>query len=256
LAESYSGVQEHENVIKTYEELEKKQYQLDAMDYVRLGISYKAVKDTINTGKYFGKAASMDSVYYVLLQEVGLMYYGSRNYPEAIRWFEKRIAASPNDTDVAATWQNMGLCQFYSARTQQDTLKALSSIRNAINFKPYSQSYWLVFAQISEYADSVESARAAYQTAADMDTTNVQAYFGLASISYRLKNNDDAIEYFKKVMRLDGKHKYAPYYLAQCYLRQKNNSAAIPYLKKYVELDPGGQFTANSKRILKQLGVN
>ncbi|MBL7959215.1 tetratricopeptide repeat protein [bacterium] len=256
LAESYSGIQDHENTIKTYEELEKKQYPLDAMDYVRLGLSYKAVKDTLNTGKYFSKAASADSLYHVLLQEVGLMYYGSKNFAEAARWFEKRIAANANDTAVAGTWQSLGLSQFYSAKTRQDTLKALSSIRNAIHLKPYSQYYWLIFAQIAEYADSVESAKMAYEQVVDIDSNNAQAYFGLASISYRSKDNDKAITYFKQVIRLDDKHKYAPYYLAQCYLRQKNNLAAIPYLRRYVELDPNGQFAVNSKRILKQLGAN
>lgn len=256
LAESYSGIQDHEKTIKMYEELEKKQYPLDAMDYVRLGLSYKAIKDTLNTGKYFSKAASADSLYHVLLQEVGLMYYGSKNFVEAARWFEKRIAANANDTAVAGTWQSLGLCQFYSAKTRQDTLKALSSIRNAIHLKPYSQYYWLIFAQIAEYADSAASAKMAYQQVVDIDSNNAQAYFGLASISYRLKNNDEAITYFKQVIRLDDKHKYALYYLAQCYLRQKNNLAAIPYLRKYVELDPNGQFAVNSKRILKQLGAN
>ncbi|MBL7996465.1 tetratricopeptide repeat protein [bacterium] len=256
LAESYAGVQDHENTIKVYEELEKKQYPLDAMDYVRLGLSYKAAKDTLNTGRYFSKAASADSLYHVLLQEVGLMYYGSRNFTEAARWFEKRIAANTTDTALAGTWQNLGLCQFYSAKTRQDTLKALSSIRNSINLKPTSLSSWLIFAQVAEYADSLESAKTAYRKVVEIEPVNAQAYFGLASISYRLKNNDEAIAYFKQVIRLDDKHKYAPYYLAQCYLRQKNNFAAIPYLRKYVELDPQGQFAVNSKRILKQLGAD
>ena len=102
----------------------------------------------------------------------------------------------------------------------------------------------------------MEASKAAYEIAVKMDSNNVQAYFGLDSISYRLKKNDLAIQYFKKVISLDEKHKYAPYYLAQCYLRQKKNSVAIPHLKKYLELDSTGPFSADAKRILKQLGVN
>lgn len=256
LAESYAGVNDHINVIKIYEELEKSSYALDAKDYVRLGIAYKVNKDTLNTGKFFTKAATLDSVYNYLYQDVGSMYYGSKNYTEASRWFQKRINESPNDSVVATALQNLGLCQFYAAKNKQDTINALSSIRKAISLKPYSQSYWLVFAQISERADSVESSKTAYETVIQMDSTYVQAYFGLASISYRLKKNDTAIQYFMKVISLDEKHKYAPYYLAQCYLRQKKNYAAIPFLKKYLELDPGGPFTADAKRILKQLGVH
>lgn len=256
LAESYSGVNEHEKVISTYEELEKKSYPLDAKDYVRLGVSCKAMKDTLKTGKFFSKAAALDPIYNNLYQDVGAMYYASKNYSEAIKWFEKRVHSNPNDSSVATAWQNLGLCQFYVAKNKQDSLNALSSIRNAVALKPYSQSHWLVLAQISERADSVESSKTAYEVAVKIDTTNVQAYFGLASISYRLKKNDLAISYFNKVISLDEKHRYAFYYLAQCYLRQKKNSVAIPYLKKYLELDPAGPFASDSKRILKQLGVN
>ena len=256
LAESYSGVNEHDRVIRTYEMLEQKAYPLDARDYVRLGLSYKAMKDTARTARFLSKAAELDPQYQSLYQDIGTMYYAAKNYAEAMQWFGKRVTATPNDSTVATAWQNLGLCQFYSAKNKQDTLSALSSIRKAINLKPYSQSYWLVFAQISERADSVEASKAAYEIAVKMDSNNVQAYFGLASISYRLKKNDLAIQYFKKVISLDEKHKYAPYYLAQCYLRQKKNSVAIPHLKKYLELDSTGPFSADAKRILKQLGVN
>lgn len=256
LAESYSGVNEHTKVISLYEMLEQKAFVLDAKDYVRLGLAYKAEKDTLNTAKFFNKAAEMDSQYQVLYQDIGTMYYAGKNYPEAIRWFGKRVNVNPNDSAVATAWQSLGLCQFYAAKNKQDTLAALSSIRKAIMLKPYSQSYWLVFAQIAERADSIDASKAAYEIVANMDTANVQAYFGLASISYRLKKNDLAIQYFKKVISLDEKHKYAPYYLAQCYLRQKKNSAAIPHLKQCLELDPTGPFSADAKKILKQLGAN
>lgn len=256
LAESYSGANEHEKAINTYNMLEEKSFSLDAKDYVRLGLSYKAVNDTLNTAKFFSKAAEMDPQYRVLYQDIGTMYYSGKNYPAAMHWFRKRVSVSPDDSMAATSWQNLGLCQFYAAKSRQDTLNALSSIRKAIILKPYSQSYWLVFAQIAERTDSVESSKAAYEIAANLDSANVQAYFGLASISYRLKKNDLAIQYFKKVIGLDEKHKYAPYYLAQCYLRQKRNSTAIPYLKRYLDLDPAGPFSTDAKKILKQLGAN
>lgn len=256
LAESYSGVNDHVKVIGIYEMLEQKAFILDAKDYVRLGLAYKAEKDTLSAARFFSKAAEMDPQYQALYQDIGAMYYAGKNYPEAVRWYEKRVNANPNDSAVATSWQNLGLCQFYAAKNKQDTLNALSSIRKAIILKPYSQSYWLVFAQIAERTDSVESSKAAYEIAANLDSANVQAYFGLASISYRLKKNDLAIQYFKKVIGLDEKHKYAPYYLAQCYLRQKRNSTAIPYLKRYLDLDPTGPFSTDAKKILKQLGAN
>jgi superkiller protein 3 len=256
LAESYSGVNEYTKVISLYETLEQRAFVLDAKDYVRLGLAYKAVKDTLNTAKFFSRAAELDPQYHALYQDIGTMYYAGKNYSEAIQWFGKRVEAGPNDSSVATALQNLGLCQFYAAENKQDTLSALSSIRKAISLKPYSQSYWLVFAQISERADSVEASQVAYEVALTLDTTSVQAYFGLANISYRLKNNDMAIQYFKKVINLDENHKYAPYYLAQCYLRQKKNSAAIPYLKKYLDVEPAGSFSADAKKILKQLGAN
>ena len=256
LAECYSAVQENFNAIQSYEELLKNRYELEAKDYARLGILYKTLKDTVNTIKCFDMAASMDSAYQSLFLDIGLMYYAGRNYQEAARWFERRVAASPNDSNVSSAWQNLGLAQFYSAKTTEDTIKAIFSVRKAISLKPSSQPYWLILAQICEYADSVESAKTAYQVVADIDTSDAQAYYGLASIAYRLKDNDVAIGYFTKVMNLDHKFKYAPYFAAQCYLRQKKNFAAIPFLKKYLELDPEGQFAANAKFILKQLGAN
>ncbi len=256
LAESYSGANEHEKAINTYSILEEKSISLDAKDYVRLGLAYKAVKDTLNTAKFFSKAAEMDPQYHVLYQDIGTMYYSGKNYLEAMQWFRKRVSTGTGDSIIASAWLNLGLCQFYAAQNHQDTLDALSSIRNAITLKPYSQSYWLVLAQILERADSVEASQTAYEMAVQMDTASVQAYFGLAGISYRLKKNDMAIQYFKKVMNLDEDHKYAAYYLAQCYLRQKKNSAAIPYLKRYLNLDPAGPFSTDAKKILKQLGAN
>lgn len=256
LAESYSIMNDYAAAIKIYEELQKKGIDLDAKDFVRMGLSYKALKDTARTGLYFDKAASMDPSYHFLYQEMGTMYLAAKNYTEAIRWYEKRIQASPHDSLTATAWQNLGLSQFYAAKTNQDTVHALLSLRNAIALKPYTLSHWLVFAQIAERADSLESAKTAYLTVLNFDTANAPGYFGLASVYYRLKQTDEAIRHFKKVLSVDDDHKYALYYLAQCYLRKKQNAEAIPYLKKYLAVDPGGSFALDSKKILKQLGVN
>jgi tetratricopeptide (TPR) repeat protein len=256
LAESYSGSGEHQKVILTYKNLLSRSVAMEGKDYARLGLSYRALRDTANTATYFGKAAETDSSLKGLYQDVGTMYYSGKYYSEAIKWFEKRVQFEPDDSSTSTAWQSLGLAQFYAARGKTDTLNALMSVRKAVQVKPYSIAHWLVLAQVSERVDSLELAKEAYRRVLADDSSNVQSYFGLASISFRQKKNEEAVKYFHKVMTLDEKNKLAPYYLAQCYLKLKKNSSAVPFLKKYLELDPKGPFASDSKNILKQLGVN
>ncbi len=256
LAESYSGAGDHPKVVQTYEYLVQREVALDGKDFARLGLSYKALRDTANTVKYFERAAVTDPTLNGLYQDLGTMYYSAKRFSEAIKWFEKRAISGPSDSTMATVWQNLGLSQLYAARVKTDTVNALSSLRKAVELKPYSLSHWLVLAQVSERADSIDLAKNAYTYVLAQDSFSVQSYFGLASISYRQKKNDEAIRCFLKVITLDDKHKAAPYYLAQSYLRLKKNSTAIPYLKRCLELDPAGPFAADCKRILKQLGAN
>lgn len=253
LGECYMAMGRYVKVISTYEGLLSKGQVVDGRSFLRLASAYRLEKDTANAVRYFAIAAETDTTLSFALHDAGMIYYSAKRYSDAITWFERRIATSPPDSNVAITWLNLGLCHYYAATSRQDTTLALACVRKAIVLKPYSSNYHTVLAQIAERADSVSMAEAAFRAAISLDSTNAQAYVGLGGLALKSGKYDEAIFNLNHALAKDDQNKYAHYAIARAYARRKKNGEAVMHYKKYLELDPDGPYSKDARKELVRL---
>jgi tetratricopeptide (TPR) repeat protein len=253
LAESYTYTNAYDKAVSSFEELVKNKYTFDSKNYILLGASYKALKDTVNTVKYFTKAVELDATQYERYYDIGAMFIAAKKYTEAASWFEKRLAISANDSNAALAWQQLGVCEFNSSKTRADSIKALVALRKATTLEPRSTSVWLTLGQISERLDSFDIAKDCYEKVLVVDTVNGIALFGRGMIAYNKdKKYEEAITYLQKAAK-DDRFKVAYYVIAQCLVKQNKRRDAIEKLKKYLELDPNGPYAKFAKTQLQKL---
>lgn len=290
LAESYVRTGNFEKAAAAYEDLLKRNFEMDSKDYVLLGASCKALKDTVNTVKYYTKAVSLDSFQYERYYDIGVMFAAAKKYSEAVSWFEKRLAISAADSNAATSLQQLGSCQFNSAKSRHDSVNALVALRKATALRPASAAAWQTLGQISERLDSVAVAKDAYERVLGIDSVNAVALFGLGTIAYnKEKKYNDAVSYLRKmvkdakfesaisyvqkaakdenlkndkisydgaveyVQKKDERFKIAHYMIAQCFVKLNKNRDAMEILKKYLAMDPNGPNAKFAKAQLLKL---
>ncbi len=289
LAESYVRTANFEKAAAGYEDLLKRNFEIDSKDYILLGASYKALKDTVNTVKYYTKAVSLDSLQYERYYDIGLMFAAAKKYSEAISWFEKRLAISSADSNAATSLQQLGSCQFNSARSRRDSVNALVALRKATALKPKSAAAWQTLGQICERLDSVALAKEAYEKVLGIDSVNAVALFGMGTIGYnKEKKYNDAVSYLRKmvkddrfeeaisymqkaakdenlkkdkkydeavqfVQKKDERFKIAHYMIAQCFVKLNKNRDAVEILRKYLVMDPNSPNAKFAKAQLLKL---
>ncbi len=211
--------------------------------YTGLGATYKKNGDTLSTIKFYEKAYGLNKDFYPLFHELGLMYYTSKNYGEAKRWFGKRVEASPQDSMAFSSWFLMGVSKYYSSKSRPDSLKAVDDIKKSLELKSNTNNY-ATLGGILRTLDSTSQARWAYQQAILTDSTNTRAYSDLGILIFNMPKSlpDEAIKNFQLAIKFDSKgtNKGANYFLGLAYMRAKKGKEAKEAFKKYLELDPEG----------------
>ena len=71
-----------------------------------------------------------------------------------------------------------------------------------------------------------------------MNSNYEDAYFNIASCELELKNYEECIKYYNKVIELNPNNTYAYYNIGLTKIKQKNYEDAIKYFNKVLELDP------------------
>lgn len=78
-----------------------------------------------------------------------------------------------------------------------------------------------------------------YETAVNLDPTNVGAHYNLGLVYSELSRYEDAEKAFQKTIQLNNKHELAYFNLGHLYFLQQKYDQAIPNLKTALELSPG-----------------
>lgn len=151
------------------------------------------------------------------------------------------IAAYKKATQLDPKWfeaqQNLGLALAKSG----DLPGAAAALKTAVTLKPTIggqqalAAAWLSLAQITEDSQPQDSL-AAYQKAAELDPTNVEAQLGTARMAERSGNAAAAEQQYLKLAAAGNNDSIES--LISLYLKQKRFSDAETWLRKYLAANP------------------
>lgn len=112
-------------------------------------------------------------------EQLGLVYWASKDYPKAIRAFRKAIRLIPEN---ARFWVDLG--RSYLAQCRADA--ARNAFRKAIKYSPSSSSAWTGLGQAYRLQSRVEAALHACRKATQLAPRDAGAWLGLGSLSIDL----------------------------------------------------------------------
>lgn len=132
-----------------------------------------------------------------LFDQLGLSYYYSGKYLEAIRWFEKKIGI---DTAAVRTYQNLGNCYM----KLNDAGKAMEYLNKVVQINPSACNvYQTMFSYYLSEKKDKKGAQGVVQKWAQCDTVGYQPYKWLAyfAITDKPVRKADAIDYLLKARK-------------------------------------------------------
>jgi tetratricopeptide (TPR) repeat protein len=191
----------------------------------------------------------------------------NKSYAEADTLMTRDITAKP---DEALLWVELGRAQ--KGETKLDD--AATSLKKAIDIDAASKkprpdveaSADNELGEILAGQGKIPDSQAAYDNAVKLDPKNAAMYYGNEAIMMdRAGNVDGTVAAADKAIAADPT-KPLPYYLKgkalinKATVDPKTNKIVAPEgcaeaYQKYLELDPNGQFAADAKAILDQLGT-
>ncbi len=157
--------------------------------------------------------ALMPGRYYVTFF-LGSCYLSMNQPSEALRYFEQTLELDPKKEDVASTWSYVGIC-----------LKDLGRYRQAL---------------------------AALEKAEGLDRERTDVYNLMGFCHFKLKEHEEAIECFKKVLKLDPSSAIDYANIASNYRDMGKKGLAIRFYELALELDPSIDFASDSLQRLQQ----
>ncbi|HSG99165.1 MAG TPA: tetratricopeptide repeat protein [candidate division Zixibacteria bacterium] len=164
---------------------------------------------------------------------LGVHYFGKKDYAEAEKNFKKAAELAPSDTTV---FDNLGKT-YVVLRKYADAEKAFSSgiTANAAYLSGHKQLGDIFYKQ-QKYKESI-AALEKYTTAASDDHT---AFYTLGKAYEKVGDDTKALAAYKKTVQIDPNYVNAHNALGQMYLSQEKFSLAISSYRKSIQLNPKG----------------
>jgi tetratricopeptide (TPR) repeat protein len=248
---------EYQNAISSF----AKAPRLEAIDQFRLGDSFRRLAaeapDTLKKAALYDSA---DVIYKRIVDadsttadakkaqlERARLLYSRKDYPGAVREFQHVIALDPKACEA---YYFLGLSQ----RAQGDDTNGIASLEQATACDPARAAWWLQLgAGYSKLKDETK-ARAAFQKAADLDSSSVGATAGQQIGYFDLVGKDyaAAIKALEESARRDPKQVMTWVWLGQARQNSGDRAGAIEAYHKALEIKPG---QPDAMKGLKSLGA-
>jgi cytochrome c-type biogenesis protein CcmH/NrfG len=167
-----------------------------------------------------------------------------QRYDGAIEAFQQALRIKPK---MALAWASLGATYYFSGNKNAalDVVKALRPIDSQVADElakliamPEDADAWLdiglAYSGLQRHSDAVE----AYRKALRIDPDHALAWYDLAMAYLGLQRHSDAIEAFQQALRIKPDNALTWYNLGIVYNEAGNNSAALDVVKTLRRLDP------------------
>jgi Tfp pilus assembly protein PilF len=192
----------------------------------------------------------------------GMEALQTKNYQAALDGFNKAAEVDPKQS---AVWSNMAVAYegLAAAKTGDeqtaDLNKAVESYQKALELKPDEAGLHNNFGLTLAKLHKLDEAKAEFDKAAALNPAEAgKFYFNLGAILVNTRQDDAALDVFKKCTELDPKYANC-WYMVGNVLSGKMTiqgdkpvppAGMVEALQKYLELDPNGQNAEAAKGLL------
>jgi tetratricopeptide (TPR) repeat protein len=160
---------------------------------------------------------------------LGLSYYGTERFAEAVKELKPAAAADPANTEL-----HLVLAQSCLRARQYDC--ALDEFKQILQTDPDSAPSHVLYGEALDGLGKTPEAIAEFQAAIKMSPSEPHVHFGLGYLYWKSHQYDDATREFKAELAFDPGHAQALAYLGDIEMKAGNPEAALSFLQKSVLL--------------------
>ena len=169
------------------------------------------------------------------------IFLDNKNYPEAVRFYEKAMATYP---DYALLLQpNVEICAAYNGRGKEslernDLIAALSDFSAAIHLNPVFGEFYLNRGITYRRMGDVEAAISNFDRAVIYDSRYQDAYYNRGLLFEQIGYYAQALRDFKRVLNVDRSHAGARYHIGLILMKQKEYAEAVAVFDSLIAYHP------------------
>jgi tetratricopeptide (TPR) repeat protein len=200
-----------------------------------LGYAFEKNTNYDSARYYYNKCISIAPNNSGVYKQLGFVEYQLINYAKALEHFTnyERLVKEPSKDYLY--WYRKGFMQNASL----DYAAAKTSLSKSLEFKTDYINTYLELGFASSRLKEDDVAIDFYKKAIETDPKNHIAYNGIGEV-YRdyKKNREEAMNWYKKTLAMNSSERKANFGMGYCLNSTYRYNEAIPYLKKAVEMEP------------------
>lgn len=199
--------------------------------YFELGYTFEKSENYDSAIAAYNNCLKLKPDYSGAFKRLGYIYYEKDNYNEAIAQFQKyELNAKTPITDYLF-WYRKGFS--YNAIKEYENAK--NNLKKSLEFKTDHLNTYLELGFAETKLKNNDAAIEWFKKAMDIDPKSHISYNGIAEV-YRdnIKNMNEAISWYQKTLLVKANERKACYGMGYCLNSQSKYAEAIPYLRQAI----------------------
>ena len=203
--------------------------------HFELGYAYEKTNSIDSAITQYNQALQLNNTYSLAYKQLGYIYYNKSDNQTALTNFLKYEEVAKNPINDYLYWYRKGYMQ--NALKQYDQAKI--SLNKSLEFKADYANTYLELGFASKNLKQDDDAIAWYKKAMDLDPKSHVPLNGIGEV-YRDNKKDinEAMNWYKKTLALNPDERKANFGMGFCQNSLSNYSEAITYLQKAIRQEP------------------
>lgn len=251
LGDLYLELRQYDDAADIFQKYNKI-YPYDGHGYFGLGLTYEALKDTVNAVKNYLKALEISPALNQVSMRLSVLYQEIGEWDKAVQLF---LIRTENDSTDIDAW--LGLGDLY--RQKKDTIKALQSYRKTKELFPDDIRSRIAVGRLQLDGNNPEAALREFNEIKDKFSQNPAGWIWSGITLVQLDSLNAAAPRLEKALDLSPQDPLGNYYLGILYMQKDRPAEAIPFLETALYFNPQWisvlTILANAHEIIKQYAV-
>ncbi|MGQ0739940.1 MAG: tetratricopeptide repeat protein [Bacteroidota bacterium] len=203
--------------------------------FFELGYAFEKTNQTDSAVSLYNKCLELKPDYSLALKQLGYIFYGKEDYTGALEKFKKYEEAARTTIADYLYWYRKG----FSHNAIKEYSNAKLALSKSLEFKTDYSSTYLELGFASSRLKQDEEAIGYYKKAAEIDPKSHIPTNGIAEV-YRDNKRDmnEAMNWYRKTLALNPTERKACFGMGYCLNSQQKYNEAIPYLRTAIEKEP------------------
>jgi tetratricopeptide (TPR) repeat protein len=200
--------------------------------HFELGYAFEKTTNYDSAIACYTKCLEIKPDYSGVYKQLGGIAYARDQYPPALEYFNKYITLSAKEITDYFFWYQKGYCE----NANKDFSSAITSFQTSLKYKTDYLNTYLELGFAASRLKQNEDAIRYYKQAIEIDSKSHIPYNGIGEV-YRdnYKNREEAMTWYRKALDINPSERKACFGMGYCLNSQQKYTEAIPYLKTAIE---------------------